>query len=71
MRKLGVPYKEDYEAEALADLEKQQLAIQASLKNDKLEIPANSEIIALIAYLQRLGTDIKKAPAEGQLTSNQ
>jgi cbb3-type cytochrome oxidase cytochrome c subunit len=27
-----------------------------------LEAGANTEIIALIAYLQRIGTDIKNAP---------
>jgi cytochrome c oxidase cbb3-type subunit I/II len=29
------------------------------LKKDKLDTPADREIVALIAYLQRVGTDIK------------
>jgi cbb3-type cytochrome oxidase cytochrome c subunit len=32
--------------------------------------PADREIIALIAYLQRLGTDIKNAPAPDTAPSN-
>jgi cytochrome c oxidase cbb3-type subunit I/II len=59
MRKMGVPYPKGYEATANDDLKKQAEAIAANLKNDKIEIPADREIIALIAYLQRLGTDIK------------
>jgi cytochrome c oxidase cbb3-type subunit I/II len=31
--------------------------------------PADREIIALIAYLQRLGTDIKAAPAAAPKTA--
>jgi cytochrome c oxidase cbb3-type subunit I/II len=33
--------------------------VAANLKNDKIEISSDREIIALIAYLQRLGKDIK------------
>jgi cytochrome c oxidase cbb3-type subunit I/II len=58
MRKLGVPYEEGYEEQALNDLQAQARSVQASLKDDGLEISENMEIIALIAYLQRLGTDI-------------
>ena len=59
MRSIGVPYPEGYEKYANQDL-----AAQAdSIANDlmKAGVPAenNKEIIALIAYLQRLGTDIK------------
>ncbi|MGA7836621.1 MAG: cytochrome-c oxidase, cbb3-type subunit I [Ignavibacteriaceae bacterium] len=59
MRSIGVPYLEGYEKYANQDL-----AVQAdSIANDlmKAGVPAenNKEIIALIAYLQRLGTDIK------------
>ena len=59
MRKMGVTYPNGYEAIANDDLKKQAEAIAANLKNEKIEIPADREIIALIAYLQRLGTDIK------------
>jgi len=60
MRKLGVPYPEGYEKIAIYDLYKQADAIAADLKIEKIKTDRNKEIIALIAYLQRLGTDIKK-----------
>ena len=63
MRKMGVPYPDGYEATANDDLMKQADGIAAGLKNDKIEIPSNREIIALIAYLQRLGRDIKVTEA--------
>lgn len=59
MRKLGVPYEKGYEAEAVNDLKKQAGKITASLEKEKIKIPSDKEIVALIAYLQRLGTDIK------------
>ena len=62
MQTLGVPYAEGYEKQANADLEKQAKQIQASLKKDGIECSEKKEIIAMIAYLQRLGTDIKAQP---------
>ncbi|HYK77252.1 MAG TPA: cytochrome-c oxidase, cbb3-type subunit I [Daejeonella sp.] len=59
MRKLGVPYESGYEALANADLDKQAQSIAASLEKDNIKVQNDREIIALIAYLQRLGTDIK------------
>jgi cytochrome c oxidase cbb3-type subunit I/II len=59
MRKLGVPYEEGYEARANADLRKQAEEITAKLKTDKISISSKKEIIAMIAYLQRMGMDIK------------
>jgi cytochrome c oxidase cbb3-type subunit I/II len=34
--------------------------IKESLAKDGIKTPANKEIIAIIAYMQRLGTDITK-----------
>jgi cytochrome c oxidase cbb3-type subunit I/II len=62
MTTLGVPYAKGYDQQANADLMTQAKKIQAGLKVEKLDIPANAEIVALIAYLQRVGTDIKSAP---------
>ena len=56
---LGVPYPKGYEKQANTDLIKQETDIAANLKNDKIQTPPNKEIVALIAYLQRLGMDIK------------
>jgi cytochrome c oxidase cbb3-type subunit I/II len=60
MQTLGVPYPKGYENQAIADLDKQADEIKARLKEAGIEVKANTEIVALIAYLQRLGTDIKK-----------
>ncbi len=59
MQMLGVPYPEGYDKIAIADLKKQAKDIQASLKKDGIQTSDSKEIIALIAYLQRLGKDIK------------
>jgi len=59
MRTLGVPYEEGYESQARTDMEAQAQGIVESLKKDNIEVAADREIVALIAYLQRLGTDIK------------
>ena len=63
MQKLGVPYPEGYDRIANADLMKQAEMIRGHLAADKIKTPANREIIAMIAYLQRMGTDIKTVPA--------
>ena len=64
MRKLGVPYAEGYEARANQDLEQQADSIRSNLILDKFKTPHNKEILAMIAYLQRLGKDIKSAPKQ-------
>ena len=62
MKKLGVPYPEGYEQESVADLKKQGEEIAANLREAGIETSGTKEIIALIAYLQRLGTDISAEP---------
>jgi len=59
MQTLGVPYPEGYDKIANRDLMTQANSIRINLKIDKIQTPANKEIVALIAYLQRLGKDIK------------
>jgi cytochrome c oxidase cbb3-type subunit I/II len=59
MQTLGVPYPVGYDKIANEDLMKQAKQIKEGLKKDKMETPAAAEIVALIAYLQRVGTDIK------------
>ena len=63
MRKLGVPYAAGYETQALTDLKAQADKISADLKAAGLDAGADKEIIAVIAYLQRLGIDIKAQAA--------
>ena len=60
MRTLGVPYKEGYENVANEELMTQAKGISINLKIDSIKVSPNKEVIAVIAYLQRLGTDISK-----------
>lgn len=64
MISLGVPYPKNYDQIANQDLEAQAQKVKEDLKKDKIETPKNAEVVALIAYLQRLGTDIKSAPQQ-------
>ena len=59
MRSLGVPYEEGYEEIANDDLTAQAEIITNDLIDSGVPAESDKEIIALIAYLQRLGTDIK------------
>lgn len=59
LRRLGVSYPDGYEARAAADLHAQAERIAGGLQQGGIQVPADREIVALIAYLQRLGTDIK------------
>ena len=63
MRVLGVPYTSEEIENAHVDAEKQAEKIAADLASNQVEVRSDSEIIALIAYLQRLGTDIKAEPS--------
>ena len=59
MQQLGVPYPAGYDRQAQDDLERQASNIAESLKTSGVDASADKEIIALIAYLQRLGIDIQ------------
>jgi cytochrome c oxidase cbb3-type subunit I/II len=60
MKTLGVPYDDIQIINAVSDLNLQAKKIQTQMETEKIKIGADKEIIALIAYLQRLGTDINK-----------
>ena len=63
LRRVGVPYPPGYEnGPAQKDLAAQADQIVADLKQGSVTATPDKEIIALIAYLQRLGADIKAAP---------
>ncbi|NOQ74951.1 MAG: cytochrome-c oxidase, cbb3-type subunit I [Crocinitomix sp.] len=74
MRTLGVPYAEGYEDQAVADLKAQaQVIYEAIIEQDPDIMTArpDMELIALIAYLERLGSDINKQnPVEELLEEN-
>ena len=58
MQYLGVPYPEGYDLKANDDLKAQAEAITAGLKTNGIDVAASKQVIALIAYIQRLGTDV-------------
>jgi cytochrome c oxidase cbb3-type subunit I/II len=60
MRTLGVPYTKEYIERWEKETMDQAASIAVNLKKDGIEAKPNSEMVALIAYLQRLGTDIGK-----------
>lgn len=59
LRSIGVPYPVGYENQANDELIKQAESIALDLQKNGVPAEPDKEIIALIAYLQRLGTDIK------------
>ena len=65
LRKVGVPYEQGYEHNALADLRTQAQKVVTNLQTGSIRAEPDKEIIALIAYLQRLGTDIKVSAQPG------
>jgi len=68
LRTLGTPYPEGYEQIAEDDAHKQAKIIAEQLRKEGIEDPEleKREIVALIAYLQRLGTDIKPRAQAGK-----
>lgn len=72
LQKLGTPYPEGYDAQSLDDLESQAKQIADNLrKSDIKNADEKKEIIALIAYLQRLGTDIKNVEKKPEVAAAQ
>lgn len=59
LRSVGVDYEDGYEKFANQDLVKQANLIADDLINNGVPAEWNTDVIALIAYLQRLGKDIK------------
>jgi len=65
MMSLGVPYPDGFEKKAVEDLKAQAKVIAEGLGGQGIDgVDANKEIIAVIAYLQRLGIDINRDPSE-------
>jgi cytochrome c oxidase cbb3-type subunit I/II len=62
-RTIGVPYPEGFEEIAVDSMEAQAQSIVNTLKEQGVDnADPDKEIIALIAYLERLGSDIHKEP---------
>lgn len=66
MQQLGVPYSQENVENAEQDLMAQANAVAADLRASGVEIQPQKEIVALIAYLQRLGIDIKNEPQDSE-----
>jgi len=65
LRSIGVPYPEGFGSIANDELMKQANEITADLQKNGAPVTPEKEIVALIAYLQRLGVDIKgEKPAD-------
>lgn len=58
MQYLGVPYPKRYDLIANDDLKAQAEKIASGLKSSGIDVAASKQVIALIAYIQRLGTDV-------------
>ena len=58
MQTLGVPYNKGFDLVANVTLMQQANRISQNLLSDSIRVSPNKEVIALIAYLQRLGKDI-------------
>ena len=59
MQTVGVPYPQGYDLIANNDLMHQADSIKNTLAESGIKTASDKEIVALIAYLQRLGKDIK------------
>jgi cytochrome c oxidase cbb3-type subunit I/II len=70
MKTLGVPYPEGYDQIANKELMQQADLIAGNLKKDKIETASDMEIIAIIAYLQRIGRDIKTSSSQNVTATN-
>jgi cytochrome c oxidase cbb3-type subunit I/II len=69
MKTLGVPYPEGFENQAKDALLKQANEIAQGLRNEGIDVTDTKEVIALIAYIQRLGTDIHKTDGSSAFTN--
>ena len=68
LRQLGTPYPRDFEKYAVNNAKEQAQKVAKNLADQGVADQGleNKEIVAVIAYLQRLGTDIKAQPTATQ-----
>ena len=71
MQKLGVPYTNEQVDRALADQQEQAELIAADLEEQGVEVAWDSEMVAIIAYLQRLGREPQFVPEDLQQEQQQ
>lgn len=63
LQRLGVPYPEGFDQIAVQDYEAQARRIADGLAASGFEVAWDSHMVAMIAYMQRLGTDIQARPS--------
>jgi cytochrome c oxidase cbb3-type subunit I/II len=67
---LGVPYVDYLNGQdPVENLKNQEAQIADGLRSGGIQVENNKEIIAIIAYLQRLGTDLYNGNSQAQLNS--
>ena len=64
MQTLGVPYPEGYDEMAVEDLMIQAQQIVNDLKNSNIDIEPTKQMVAMIAYMHKLGRDIAPPSVE-------
>ncbi|AXJ02179.1 cytochrome c oxidase cbb3-type subunit I/II [Cyclonatronum proteinivorum] len=64
LQRLGVPYAEGFDQQAIDHYRRQAEEIANGLNASGFEAAWNSHMVAMIAYMQRLGTDISAQPGE-------
>ncbi|APR76676.1 Cytochrome c oxidase subunit CcoN [Minicystis rosea] len=64
MKAVGVPYSKEQIASAESDAKRQAEAITKDLADNGATVAADTEIVAIIAYLQRLGRKAGSAPTD-------
>ncbi len=66
MKAMGAPYADDLVKNPTPVANEEAQKIVAGLATQGVTVAADSEMVALIAYLQRLGVDIKSRPSTAQ-----
>lgn len=64
LQRLGVPYAEGFDQQAIDHYRRQAEEIANGLNASGFKATWNSQMVAMIAYMQRLGTDISAQPGE-------
>jgi cytochrome c oxidase cbb3-type subunit I/II len=63
MQTLGVPYSEGFDKIAVEDMMKQAQLIVTDLKASNIDIEPTKQMVAMIAYMHKLGKDIVPPPS--------
>ncbi len=64
LQRLGVPYAEGFDQDAIEHYRNQAEEIANGLSSSGFDVEWDSQMVAMIAYMQRLGTDISAQPGD-------